>query len=131
MRVFIPDELTDKYQVIANAQNRKLEQVIHLQLERFVRLPPGNPSMVIGREILDRITAVTGGIPVKDEADLLARFNRLAGISFKKINIDLSPAQLESLEARAKRQGRPIKALIQEIWGRVREEFNLATTGAT
>jgi hypothetical protein len=131
MRITIPDDLADQYQLQADAQHKSLDQIITAQLQRHVAHPPGIPLIIVGKLAAQAIAERTGGIPLKDDADVVKRFDRLAGISFRKKNIDLSPAQLEDLAARATRQGRSIEKLIEEIYQRVREEFHLATGAPT
>lgn len=115
MRLTIPDEILDPYQALADQAGVSLEQIVSQHLERFAEVAPTDRHFVLSGELLDRVEACTGRLPARSARELVAKVeNVAAGISFGHIRLDFSPGQLRELEYRAARQGRSVKALVEE-----------------
>ena len=123
MRITLPDDLADLYLAYATKQGRPLDDVIAAQLKKFKSLEPGKASLTIGGEATSKLEAATGGLPLRNAEDLVARVERLAAISFQHIRLDFSLSHLEELAYRAERQGKSVETLIIETAERIREEL--------
>lgn len=123
MRVTIPDAVIDPYQTYADRQGIALDAVLTNQLRRFASLEPGKRAIVIPADLAETLAERLGGLPLKDGADLLARLDALAGITFADVRIPLSAAQAEELAHRAARQGRPVEALVRDVVAKITEDL--------
>ena len=129
MRVTISDALADEYLAYATTQNVSLDAVIEKQLKRFKTVPPGSTTVVLGSKHLDFLAEKLHGGDVRSAEDLVTKVDRLAGIKFETIDLRLTPAQLEELAHRAERQGKPVEALVQEIWEKLSVDFFYVAAG--
>jgi hypothetical protein len=119
-RVTIPDHLFEHYQAIADRQGRPLDAVIEAQLSRFQHCPPGERTLAMN---VEKVEKVLGGTPIRDGQDLLTRLEHLAGITFHGIRLDFSPAQLEELARRASREGKSVEELAAQIAEQLNRQF--------
>lgn len=126
MRVTITDKTAERYQAYADEQGRALDAVLEAQLVRFVALPPGKKVIVVAAA---EAQAIVGGTPILNGTDLLARVSQLASLSFHHIRLDFSPAQLAELEHRARRQGKSVETLAEEITKAILRDFFWASGG--
>jgi hypothetical protein len=123
MRVTLADTTVDAYEAFAKKQGKPVDQVIEHQLARFKTLEPGTRAVVIGKDDIEKLTIALGGIPVKDAADLVARVENLAAVSFQHIRLNFSPQHLAELAHRAERQGKSVEAVIRDTVNRMAEDF--------
>lgn len=123
MRVTLSDPLAEQYLLLATQQNRSLDEVVEIQLRRFETIPPGSTVVVLGPKHLDYLAEKLHGGDVRSAEDLITKVDRLAGVKFSGIDLRMTPAQLEELVHRAARQGKPVEALVQEIWERLSVDF--------
>lgn len=129
MRVTLDDTILDAYQAMADAQGRSLESVLNAQLKRFNKLPPGTAAVVVKADALKGLEKRLGDYAIKDGEDLLARVQKLAGVSFEGRDIKLSVQQMQELEHRAKRQGKPVAQLLDEMAARFMADFFYSAGG--
>lgn len=123
MRVTLADTTVDVYEQYATKQGRPVDQVIEAQLNRFKRLEPGTKAVVVNAEMLESLSVALGGLPIKDAADLCAKVEELAAVSFQHIRLDFSPKHLAQLADRAERQGKPVEQVIQDVVKTMAEQF--------
>lgn len=123
MRVTLTDPVCDAYDAFATKQGRSLDEVIEAQLARFKTLEPGKRAIVIGPAEIEALTLALGGLSIKSGADLVAKVNELAAVSFHHIRLNFSPNHLAELANRAERQGKPVEMLIRETVDRMGEQF--------
>ncbi len=81
--------------------------------------PLGGRAIVLTDQTLVALEGILGGGSVLHERDLLQKVQRLAGISFGHIRLDLTPGQLERLDARAQREGRTARDVIAQAAPRI------------
>lgn len=129
MRVNIPDDILDAYQLHADKSGLPLEQVLAQQLRKFRQVAPKTRVVVLTGDALDTVEQVLAGGSVSSGADLANKVTRLAGIRFHEIRLDFTPGQLDELAYRAERQGRPVKDLVAEIVRGITEQFFWTTAG--
>ena len=127
MRVLISDRICDKYQAMADAQGRTLESVIESQLDRFSPYPPGQRTLALN---VDTVQKALGGLPLRDGADLLKRIEDLAGITFHNIRLDFTAGQLEELQRRAEREEKSVDELARSIVEQLNRQFFWGTEAA-
>lgn len=74
-------------------------------------------------EALEQLEVRLGGMPILHPADLVAKVDRLAGISFEHLTLPFSINQLEVMAEKAERQGKSVEQLLGELAPRVFEQF--------
>lgn len=129
MRITIPDDVVVVYEEMAAAQGRPVEAVVADQLTRFAALVPGTRAVVLGDAHCARLAAALAVEQIRDADHLVARAEAYGAVRFEGIALRLTPAQREELVRRAERQGRSVKALVQEIANRLLVDF-FWTSGA-
>lgn len=122
MRITIPDALADQYAAHASVAGTELDATCAKQLTRFAALPPHQKAIVLGGTTLDVLASIFGR-EIRDGADLLAAVQSLASIEFHRIRLDFRPGQLETLRARAEREGRPVEVKVREVIDAITREF--------
>lgn len=115
LMIDLSPDLLRAYHAMAETQNRTVEAVLVAQLERMKAHPPGHAIMVLAGDTLEKLQAALAGPPVASSRDLIQRVQALAGIRLGTIQLDFSAKQLDELQRRAERQGKPIGYFVQEI----------------
>ncbi len=123
MRLVIDDTIVAPYEAMAEKQGRSVEEVVNAQLKRFAGLTPGEKAVVVGAKALDDLAPPLGGRPIKDGADLVDRLAQVSSIKFEGKDIQLTVTQKAELQRRAERQGRPVAALVDDIWRKFQQDF--------
>lgn len=88
----------------AVAQRRTAEVVAATLLRDALHdLPATGRHVVLDHATLDALAEILGGGDVLNGPDLVAKIERLAGITFHNIRLEFTPGQLEELARRAER----------------------------
>lgn len=82
----------------------------------------GKTLLLRGPE-LEALEQRLGGLPILNAQDLVAKVDRLAGISFEHLTLPFSLNQLELIAEKAERQGKTVEQLLAEMAPRVFEQF--------
>src|SRR5437899_1153051 len=115
----IPDDLWGQY--ADEAKERKLGDgdVLRERLAKAVALDPRERAVVLtGGKTMQQIEEHLGGGQLKHAEDLLVKIRRLASIRFGSHEFKITPGQYEELTFRAKKTGRSVAQLIEEIYRR-------------
>lgn len=123
MRITLPDALADDYAVHAAKAGVTVDETITALLRRMKDIDPHRRLVVLGGKHLDLLAQKLHGGDVLSGDDLVRKVSRLAGIKFMGLDLFLSPAQLDELQHRALRQGKPMDQLVLDIWRRLADEF--------
>lgn len=120
--VAVDDDTLVRLQRIVDETRKEIPQVAQIRLKAGAMLPPGR-NVVISGEALDRMATILGGGSVANEADLLKKIERLAGISFLHIRLPFTPNQLELLADKAARNSLTVDQLVERTAPRIYEQF--------
>lgn len=120
----IPDDTLPRLQARADHQRKPLEEAAGLAITAACTLlPPGGRVVVVTGEVASKLEEILGGGSILNEADLLQKVERLAGISFLHCRLPFTPNQLEQLQERAERQGLTVEQLVDRTAPRIYEQF--------
>lgn len=124
LRVALADFSMDKLHEIAKEQERDLETAASQVLATGLSALPahGRFAVISGTE-LQALEDILGGGSVLNGQDLLSKVKRLAGISYGHIRLGFTPGQLEDLEFKAKRQGKTVEQLVEQMAPRIADQF--------
>lgn len=124
LRVQVNQQTLDRLQQIATAQGREVEHAAGIMLNAAASsLPASGRFFVVTGADLGVLEEILGGGSITSSADLRAKVERLAGISFQHIRLQFTPGQLEEMQRRAERQGRTVEALVEMMVPRIHEQF--------
>lgn len=124
LRVSVADFSMDKLHEVARAHERDLETAASQVLATGLSaLPLQGRFAVIHQAELQALEDILGGGSILNGQDLLKKVQRLAGISYHHIRLNFTPGQLEDLEWKAKRQGKTVEQLVEQMAPRIADQF--------
>lgn len=125
LRVTLPDVSMDQLHERMHQQTRgDLEATASLALiAALSSLPVQGRYTVLEQADLIKLEDILGGGSILNGADLLAKVQRLAGVSFEHIRLQFTPGQLEELGRKAERQGKSVAQLVDQMAPRIHEQF--------
>jgi len=123
MQISIPDDLYAKYQDAAKQARKPTGALLIQQLDRFVDAPPTRRAIILSGESLEEIDRLLGAGSTLSAEALIQAVKRWAGISIGDIRLHFSPAQLQEIAIRAKKQGKSPEAVCQDIVDQLAHEF--------
>lgn len=128
MKITIPDDLAETYQVMADEAHLPLETVISRQLLRYAFYPPSDRVIILDGAIREQIEQILGPGLLLNAQDLLDKVRRWAGITIGDVRLDFTPGQLEEIAARAERLGITPEEEVRRIVRRMEEQFFWSVT---
>lgn len=124
LRVQVDDRVLAQLQARSDRNRRDLEQQASRDLaSAAVILPDAGRVVAVSGDTLDRLETLLGGGSILNQADLLQKIERLAGISFLHCRLPFTPNQLEALQEKAARNGFTVQELVDRTAPRIYEQF--------
>lgn len=124
LRVAVQDPVYQNLQDRATVAGRSPEYIAAALLQlASQQLPDAGKLVVVTGETLERLETILGGGSVLNQADLLKKVERLAGVSFLHVRLPFTPNQLEQLAQKAERQGLSVQQLVERTAPRIYEQF--------
>lgn len=124
LRVALSDTSMDRLHEIAKLQERDLETAAAQHLANaLIAIPPTGRYAIISAPELQALEDILGGGSVLHGKDLLAKVQRLAGITYHHVRLQFTPGQLEDLQEKARRQGKTVEQLVEQMAPRIHEQF--------
>jgi hypothetical protein len=124
LRVALPAPFMDRLHRAAQTLDRDLETAAAMVLANgLASLPLQGRYAVLDQPTLQALEDLLGGGSVFNGADLLEKVKRLAGISYHHVRLQFTPGQLEDLQEKARRQGKSVEQLVEQMAPRIHEQF--------
>lgn len=124
IRAPLPESSMDRLHEAAKEMDRDPETAAGMLLANaLASLPYSGRYAVLSQAELQALEDILGGGSVLNGKDLLAKVQRLAGISYHHIRLNFTPGQLEDLQFKAKRQGKTVEQLVEQMAPRIADQF--------
>lgn len=124
LRIQIDEDSLALLQQIADFHRKDLELTAAQHLRSAAHhLPASGRFLVVHGDQLDQLERILGGGSLLNQADLLKKVQRLAGISFLHIRLPFTPNQLEALKEKASRNSLTVEQLVERTAPRIYEQF--------
>ncbi len=123
-QIQIDDDVAAIYQDYAAARpGQTVEQVLAIQLQRYVAADPRLRILLILPEERARLEELTSRMPITTVADLIARVATLAELSIGRIRFRWTPTQFRQLKERATHWGIPVGTYAERVVRQIEEQF--------
>lgn len=121
----LPADVYNRLYLSAAAANRPIDHQALLKLRAALTLLPdgGGRVVTLSGDTLTVVETILGGGSILNQEDLLAKVERLAGVSFEHCRLPFSPSQLEALQEKATRQGLTVQQIVERTAPRIYEQF--------
>lgn len=127
IRLTIPDDLytllADRGAVSGQSPETVATRLLQFAAKETQHVAPGTRMLVLSGEAMEQLEEILGGGSLLNQADLLRKVARLAGISFLHIRLPFTPNQLEALKEKAERNSLTVEQLVQRTAPRIYEQF--------
>lgn len=124
LRVAVQETVYENLLQRAHRSGRSPEYVAAALLQLGTQtLPDSGKLVTVTGETLEQLEIILGGGSVLNQADLLQKIERLAGVSFLHCRLPFTPNQLEQLADKAARQGLTVQQLVDRTAPRIYEQF--------
>lgn len=116
-------ELADRIMHEANRLGLSPQLIALWHLRVGLDIEQGNRAVILQGEDLTALEQRLGGGQIPTSADLVTRVERLARIEFGGHEIRLTPAELEELAWRARKNNKTVAQIVQQVWLSLNEQF--------
>jgi tRNA A37 N6-isopentenylltransferase MiaA len=124
MTIEIPAEIYQQLQVRAGEASLPIEAVGAAALAAALKsLPARGRYLVVSGGTLEALETILSGGSIMNQADLRAKVENLAGVSFEHCRLPFTPNQLEQLAEKAERNSMSVQQLIDRTAPRIYEQF--------
>jgi hypothetical protein len=124
LQIVVDDATYQALQDRAEIKQLALDLSVAQELRIAVALLPASERcVVVTGAVLTTLETILGAGSLLNEADLLAKVENLAGVSFEHCRLTFSPGQLRMLQEKADRQGLSVQQLVERTAPRMYEQF--------
>ena len=124
LTVLVNDDTLLALQTQADALRRPLEEAAGMLLRKAAPvLPVLGRTLIVDGPALETLERILGLGSLLNQADLVKKVERLAGISFLHVRLPFTPNQLEALTEKAARNSLTVDQLVERTAPRIYEQF--------